>query len=125
MRRGRYGVPMQVYGSILPGAATLARLLPKQGGEGRAAGALSREAKHRLQVIRWHEEHGRNVTRTANHFGYSRPTIHTWLQRHQRAGPKGLEDRSRRPQRVRQPTWSTGLEKNVLALREQYPRWGK
>jgi putative transposase len=116
---------MQVYGSILPGAATLARLLPRLAAEGRAEVTLSRDGKRRLKVIRWHEEHGRSVTRTANHFGFSRQTIHAWLKRYKRAGPKGLEDRSHRPRNVRKPTWSTELEKRVLALREQYPRWGK
>jgi transposase InsO family protein len=116
---------MQVYGSILPGAATLARLLPQLAAEGRAEVTLSRGAQCRLKVIRWHENQGRNVTRTADHFGYSRPTIYAWLKRYKRAGPKGLEDRSRRPQNLRKATWSTGLERRVLALREQYPRWGK
>src|SRR3989304_62230 len=139
MRRGRYGVPMQVYGSILPGAATLARLLPQRAAEGRAEVTLSRGAQCRLKVIRWHENQGRNVTRTAAHFGYSRPTIYAWLKRYKRAGPKGLagptrsnrpgpralEDHTRRPQNLRKATWSTGLERRVLALREQYPRWGK
>ena len=116
---------MQVYGSILPGAATLARLLPQLAAEGRAEVTLSRGAQCRLKVIRWHETHGRNVTRTADHFGYSRPTIYAWLKRYKRAGPKGLEDRSRRPHNLRKATWSTDLERRVLALREQYPRWGK
>src|SRR3970282_543449 len=74
MRRGRYGVPMQVYGSILPGAATLARLLPPLAARGRRGGTLSP---------------------------------------------------SRRPHNLRKATWSTDLERRVLALREQYPRWGK
>jgi len=116
---------MQVYGSIIPGAATLARLLPKHAAEGSAEVALSRDGKRRLKVVCWHEDHGRNVGKTADHFGFSRPTIYGWLKRYQRAGPKGLEDRSHRPQNLRQPTWSTELEKRVLALREQYPRWGK
>ena len=116
---------MQVYGSILPGAATLARLLPKHAAEGRAEVKLSRAGQQRLKAICWHEDHGRNVTRTANHFGFSRPTIHAWLKRYQRAGPKGLGDRSHRPSNLRKPTWSTELEQRVLALREQFPRWGK
>ena len=116
---------MQVYGSIIPGAATLARLLPKQAAEGRAGVTLSRDGKRRLKVVCWHEDHGGKVSKTASHFGFSRPTIYGWLKRYQRAGPKGLEGRSHRPQNLRQPTWSTELEQRVLALREQYPRWGK
>lgn len=116
---------MQTYGSIIPGAGTLARLLPKHAAEGRAEVRLSRDGKRRLKVVCWHEDHGRNVSKTADHFGFCRPTISAWLKRYKSAGPKGLEDRSHRPQNVRQPTWSTELEKRVLALREQYPRWGK
>lgn len=116
---------MQVYGSIIPGAATLARLLPKHAAEGRAEVALSRDGKRRLTMILWHEAHGRNVSRTANHFGFSRPTIYAWLKRYKSAGLRGLEDRSHRPHKLRKPTWSTKFEKRVLELREQYPRWGK
>lgn len=123
---------MQVYGSILPGAATVSKLLPQQSAEVRRAAAearkevtLSREVKHRLKVIRWHEDHGRNVTRTAERFGYSRVTIYALLRRYRAEGFAGLEDRSHRPQRCRQRTWSSELEQRVLKLREQYPRWGK
>ena len=128
---------MQTYGAIIPGAATLARLLPKGAGEARAefslarseaqteAAVLSRDGRRRLQVIRWHAEHGGNVSRTAGHFGFSRPTIHAWLKRYERAGPKGLEDGSHRPHDLRKPTWPQTLEQRVLKLREQYPRWGK
>jgi len=123
---------MQTYGSIIPGAASLSRLLPEQAAQARRAkagarqeGTLSREAKHRLKMLRWHEEHGCNVTRTAERFGYSRVTLHTWLKRYQVAGVAGLEDRSHRPQRCRQSTWSEELGQRVLQLREQYPRWGK
>lgn len=116
---------MQVYGSILPGAATLAGLLPKLSAEARAEVALSRSARYRLKVIRWHGDHASNVTRTAEHFGYSRATVHAWLRRYKRAGPRGLEDKSHRPHRCRQHTWSPELEKRVLELREQYGPWGK
>lgn len=127
---------MQVYGAILPGAATLARLLPNQAAAARkdvilsqdqrqAEAALSPAGRRRLKVIRWYQDHGRSVTRAANHFGFSRPTIHAWLERYRCAGAKGLEDRSHRPHSVRTPTWSTDLQRRVLALREQFPRWGK
>ena len=116
---------MQVYGSILPGAATLARLLPKAASEAREARPPSREAKRRLVAVRWYEEHGKNASLTARHFALSRSTLHVWLKRYQQAGPRGLEERSRRPRKVRQPTWSPELEAKVLKLREENPRWGK
>jgi len=116
---------MQVYGSILPGAATLARLLPKAASEAREARPLSREARRRLAVVRWYEEHGKNASLTARHFCFSRSSLHDWLKRYRESGPRGLEDRSRRPRRVRQPTWSPEWEAAVLKLRQENRRWGK
>jgi transposase len=124
-RRGRYGVPMQVYGSILPGAVTLARLLPKAAGEARDPRPQSREAKRRYKAIAWYEAHERNASKTARYFGVSRSTFHTWLKRYRESGPRGLEDKSRRPRKVRQPTWDADLEARVLALRQEGPCWGK
>ena len=122
MRRGRYGVPMQVYGAILPGAAAVARNLPTSAAQARAEPQLSKKARHRLKVIQWYEDHGRNASLTCRHFSHSRSTFHTWLRRYRREGPQGLEDRSRRPHRVRLPTWSKELAQAVLGLREKHPR---
>ncbi len=122
---------MQVYGSILPGAATLARLLPRQASAARRqAGVqgevnLSATARHRLKVLHWHEQQGGNVSRTADHFSHSRTTIQSWLRRYKLRGLAGLEDKSHRPSNLRKPTWSPELEQQLHALREQYPRWGK
>lgn len=123
---------MHTYGSIIPGAATLARLLPAQAEavrkrqkEARREVRLSPTAQHRLKVIRWHEQHGSNATLTAAHFSHSRASIHAWLKRYKQAGPVALEDKSHRPQHCRQASWSLRLEKRVLAEREQFPRWGK
>lgn len=116
---------MQTYGSIIPGGPTLARLLPKAAGEARAARPLSHDGKRRLTAVHWYEAHGRNAKLTARHFAISRSSLHVWLKRYRASGPRGLEDRSRRPRRVRQPTWSKELEWAVLALREAHPRWGK
>jgi transposase len=116
---------MQVYGSILPGAASLARLLPKAASDARDSRPLSREARKRLAAVRWYEDHGRHASLTARHFGISRSSLYEWLRRQRESGSGGLQDRSRRPRRVRQPTWSPELEARVLALRTQQPRWGK
>jgi len=123
---------MQVYGSILPGAVTVAKLLPVQAAEARQRAAearkevtLSGTAQHRLKVVGWHYQHGQNVSLTARHFGHSRTSIQAWLKAYEKGGPTALEDESHRPHKVRKPTWSGDLEQRVLALREQYPRWGK
>lgn len=122
---------MQVYGSILPGAAAVARLLPEGAAEARRRTAeakreacLSPPARHRLKVVQWHEAHGGNVSRTANHFSHSRTTIQSWLKRY-RYGLLALEEKSHRPHTMRKPTWTAEQEGRVLELREQFPRWGK
>jgi transposase len=116
---------MQTYGSIIPGGPTLARLLPRSAAEAWQPPPLSREAKRRLAAVRWYEEHGKQASLTARHFGLSRSTFHTWLKRYRELGLRGLEDRSRRPRRVRRPAWDADLQTRVLKLREAYPRWGK
>jgi transposase InsO family protein len=116
---------MQTYGSIIPGGPTLARLLPMAASEARDQRPLSRDVRRRLAVVRWHETHGKHVSLTARHFGLSRSTVYDWLRRYERDGVRSLEDRSRRPRNVRQPTWSRELEQAVVRLREEHPRWGK
>jgi putative transposase len=116
---------MQVYGAIIPGAATIDRLLPSAARAARAEPALSRQARQRLKMMQWYEDHGRNARRTCRHFGVSPDTFYRWLRRFRRAGPRGLEDRSHRPHRVRQHTWSNELEDTILQLRERHVGWGK
>lgn len=86
---------------------------------------LSKEARHRLRRIEWHEQHGGNVSLTCRHFGISRDTFYHWFRRFRASGPGGLEDGSHRPQKVRTPTWSRELEQAVLELRRLTPGWGK
>ncbi|MDA8440268.1 MAG: integrase core domain-containing protein, partial [Propionibacterium sp.] len=65
------------------------------------------------------------VSRTARHFGYSRPTVYRWLTRFDRHRLETLEDRPSRPLRRRRPTWTLGELVAVRRLRLAYPRWGK
>jgi putative transposase len=104
---------MRVFGLNIPKSISAVRALE-----------LSKEAKHRLRIITWHEEHGGNVSLTCRHFGISRDTFYRWLKRFQETGPGGLENWSHRPKRVRKPTWSKELEQAVLTLR-QGTGWGK
>jgi transposase-like protein len=73
----------------------------------------------------WHRAHGGDVSRTARHFGVSRPTVYRWLARYDRRRLESLEDRLSRPRRRRRPTWSDAEVEGVRALRERYLRWGK
>lgn len=86
---------------------------------------LSRDARRRLAMLDWHRTHGANVSRTARHFGYSRPTVYRWLARFERSRLESLEDRSSAPRRRRRTTWTVEQLRAVKAIREIYPRWGK
>lgn len=72
-----------------------------------------------------YEGRGHNAALTCRHFGISRQSFYRWRRRYDRWDLSTLEGRSRRPRRLRKPTWSTERSKRVLKLREQYPRWGK
>jgi putative transposase len=106
---------MSRYGAILPGAARLARLPAEP----------SEEAKRRVKVIQWYQEHGGKVRLTARRFGYSPDTISRWARAYAGAGMQGLEPRSRRPHRVREPEIPWATAERICALREQYPMWGR
>lgn len=86
---------------------------------------LSPTARARMAMVDWHAAHGRNVSRTARHFGYSRPTVYRWLARFEPRRLASLEDRPSTPRRRRRPTWTVTELVAVRELREAYPRWGK
>ena len=86
---------------------------------------VSRAAQNRLQWMLFYSFKGRNVARTCRHFGISRQTFSRWKRRFDRHDLTTLQERSHRPRRVRRPTWTVDLADRVLALRQQYPHWGK
>jgi len=86
---------------------------------------LSKAAQRRLQWILFYLFNGRNVAQTCRYFGISRQTFYRWKRRFDRYDLATLEERSHRPGKVRQPTWTPQLAQCVLSLRKQYPRWGK
>lgn len=85
---------------------------------------LSRAAQVRLGWMDFYRK-TENVALTCRHFGISRQTFYRWLQRYQPLDLTSLEERSRCPHHRRQATWSFPLERKVLTLRLQFPRWGK
>jgi transposase len=66
----------------------------------------------------WHRAHGRNVARTARHFGFSRPTVYRWLERYDRLRLESLEDRSSRPAR---PPPAADLDDRAAGGRQGHP----
>ena len=117
--KGRYsGRHMTIYGSILPGAVSIARssLLTDK---------LTERAKFKIKVLDWHRMHGNNVSLTARHFGLGRMTMHRWIRRLKHYGPIGLNEKSRRPKKTRTPTISSNTVLKIVKLRKQYPAWSK
>lgn len=85
---------------------------------------LSRQARKRLAWFDYYDRCG-NVSLTCRHFGISRSTFYDWKQRFNRRDLSSLEDRSSRPRRCRQRTWTSRQVLAIKQLREQHPTWGK
>ena len=85
----------------------------------------SENAKRRFKVIQWYQERGEKVRFTARHFGFSPDTISRWVRAYRERGVAGLEPRSRRPRRLRQPQTPLVVVQRIQVLRQQYPRWGR
>ena len=101
---------MSVTGTILPGVSRLARLQVE----------LSKRARQRLKWFDYYNLRGQNARLTCRYFGISPQTFYRWKRRYNPRHLQSFEDRSHRPQHVRQPTYSTELVQAVLKLREKY-----
>lgn len=114
--KNRYGVPMNTYGSILPGAARISKIKK-----------LSKEAKQRLKWMDWYEDHKGNARLTCRHFGIVPSVFYRWKNRFNPYDLYSLEDDkiTRTPHTVRQPETDPAIVKRVKEIREEYPRWGK
>ncbi len=67
----------------------------------RRSHTLSRHAQRRLQWFDFYHAHGQNARLTCRHFAISSRTFYKWLHRFNLKDISCLEDRSRRPHRVR------------------------
>jgi putative transposase len=105
---------MKIITPVLTGASRLRKIAD-----------LSREASRRLKWFDYYASHGRNARLTCRHFDISPQTFYRWKRRYNPRHLKSLEDLSRRPRHMRQPTASPELIEAVLRLREERPRWGK
>jgi transposase InsO family protein len=106
---------MKIKSCLIPGIRKL---------ENRTAD-ISKEAQKRLKWFDYYNSHAHNARLTCRYFGISPQTFYRWKRRYDPQRLRTLEDHPHRPKRVREHTWSSSLEQAVLALREQYPRWGK
>lgn len=111
-----YLQPTTTYGSLIPGSEYI-RSLVRQG-------TISPTAAARLK---WMDHYARykNAQLTCRHFDISGQTFYRWKNRFDPYDLTTLEDRSRRPDHVRQPQTPPAITERILALRRKYPRWGK
>lgn len=112
------GGHMTIYGSLLPGVASIAR-------SAALVESLTERAKYKVKILDWHRDHGNNVSLTSRHFAISRMTLHRWLKSFNKYGVIGLNEQSRKPKHLRQPTTSWDNVIKVVQLRKQYPGWSK
>ena len=105
---------MKIVTSVLTGSVRLRRTAD-----------LSREAGRRLKWFDYYHSHGHNGRFTCRHFDISPQTFYRWKRRYNPKHLESLEEHSRQPKRLRQPSYSMELVEAVLRLREEYPRWGK
>lgn len=55
----------------------------------------------------------------------SRATFYRWRKKYRELGLWGLENASRRPNKIRQPSWDRTTEQLILKIRTGFPLWGK
>ena len=75
-------------------------------------GDLSAEALERLRWVNcWQtlRQQGLYNSAAAETLGLPRSTLYRWDRSLRESGPEGLRTKSRRPRRVRRPTWSPEL----------------
>ena len=113
--RSRYnGAMMSLYGAVLPGTVSLARIPV----------GLSKEARTRVKWFDYHERCG-NVAQTCRRFGISRKTFHKWAKRYRKYYLPSLEDASHRPKRFRRSKIPRETIVLVKQLRTKYPYYSK
>lgn len=114
--KNQYGVSMNTYGHILPGAIRISKIK-----------YLSREAKQRLKWMDWYRDHGCNARLACRHFGIAPSVFYRWKNRYNPYDLFSLEDDkiTRTPHKIRQPETDPAVVRRVKEIREEHPRWGK
>jgi len=82
---------------------------------------LGSDAVQRLRWFAFAAAHGGNISLTCRHFGIARSTFLLWAKRFDPRDERSLEERSRRPRRVRQPQIPADAIVIIRSLREAQP----
>jgi hypothetical protein len=107
------------YGSNIRDVAPLNLKLIKQ------TTTLSKIAKQRLTWIDYYYSHNNNAALACRHFGIARSCFFKWKKRCDLLGLKGLEDKSKRPDNVRQSLIPIDVLNTVKILRKNNPELSK
>ena len=87
---------------------------------------LSSKARQRLEwIIFYYTVGDKNVTRTAKYYEISRKCLHAWLKRFDSLNITTLEEKSRRPHKLREWEVTKEQEDRIKKLREKHIKWGK
>ena len=86
---------------------------------------LSPHAKRRLQWMDFYHAHDHNARLTCRHFAISSRTFYKWKNRFNPRDLSSLDDRSRRPRRVRSSLLPQATVDQLIALRKKFPAWSK
>src|SRR3989344_9399179 len=82
---------------------------------------LSSGARLRLSWFAYAFDHEGNISLTCTHFGISRSTYHRWSERFDPTDPGTLEDRSKRPKRVRREETAPEVIELIRGYRQIKP----
>jgi len=111
--KNSYGVPMNTYGHVLPGAVRISKIY-----------SPSKEAKQRLLWIDHYKKH-KNGRLTCRYYGIPPKTLYKWLKRYQLKGIKGLESVSTKPHTFRESKIPLKHIDRVIHWRKLYPVYSK
>jgi transposase InsO family protein len=109
----QYGIPMNTYGHVLPGAIKISRIY-----------SPSKEAKQRLSWIDHYKKH-KNGRLTCRYYGIPPKTFYKWRKRYDTRGIKGLEPVSKRPHTFRESKIPLEHIDAVIHWRKAYPVYSK
>ena len=84
---------------------------------------LSKKARIRLEILDFAKTHP--VAVTCRRYGIARSTYYRWKKKFNPRNLQSLEDRSRRPKKIRKPQWTPELVERIQRLREEFPFLGK
>lgn len=110
---GRVGTATS-YRTIIPHSSRIAKTV-----------RISKSAKVRLKWIDYYNRKGKNARATCRHFDISPSLFYKWLNRYKKIGLLGLEEKSKKPHRLRKSKVPIEQIDLVREIRKRYPYFSK